>query len=251
MAAQSAEQQFTDELETFRREASGAAQFVFCELSIHHAAAKSRKTLAAINRTPLFWNTVLAGLQTSGFVTLARVFDQSSPHNVDTVLRLAERNRQNLFSKTALANRKRLQSQNADEWLPEYLEDVCVPTKADLKDLRRRVAAKRLIYNDQFRDIRNKVFAHKEFAEPAQVGTLFAKTKRRDLEKLVVFLGQLHEALWQLLHNGRPLVLRPMPYSAKNIARKKLDEYRSNSVQELIVGDTKRCLRSLRMARLV
>ena len=42
------------------------------------------------NTAPLFWNTVLGGLQAAAFVAMGRVFDQKSTHNVDRLLKLAQ-----------------------------------------------------------------------------------------------------------------------------------------------------------------
>ena len=124
------ENKFIRELEVFRTEAQAGAQFLYGQLSFNSIVSKRKTSLKAVNTTPLFWNTAMGAFQTAFFITLGRIFDQKSPHNIDRLLKLAQENRE-IFSKKALANRKRKASPNADEWLPEYLETSYEPTIKD------------------------------------------------------------------------------------------------------------------------
>jgi hypothetical protein len=99
------DQQFEHELEVFRTESETAAQFFYAFLAIHASAGPDKSVHRLLNTAPLFWNTVLGGLQAAAFVAMGRVFDQKSTHNVDRLLKLAQDNPQ-IFSKAALARRK-------------------------------------------------------------------------------------------------------------------------------------------------
>src|SRR5438552_14088519 len=79
MADASAE--FEQELEVLRTEAEAAAQFFYSYLTIHAVAGDHRSVYRLLNGSALFWNTILAGLQTSTFIVLGRILDQSSAHN--------------------------------------------------------------------------------------------------------------------------------------------------------------------------
>jgi hypothetical protein len=122
---------FEQELEIFRTEAESAAQFLYSYLSIHETAGKHRAVFRLLNTAPLFWNTNLAALQLSTFIVLGRIFDQSSKHNVDRVLKLAQDN-PTIFSKAALGQRKQGSSSGPPDWLVEYLATSCVPTPSEL-----------------------------------------------------------------------------------------------------------------------
>ena len=231
---------FERELEIFGHEVDTVVQFLFAELAINAVAGRDGRVLAALNRTPLFWRTVAGGLQTAAFVAMGRVFDQRSPHNIDALIRLAQQQR-SIFTKAALAERKRGGSSNADEWLSEYLRGVVVPTVADFRRMRKLIRKYRSVYDAQVDAIRDKYFAHKVVVDDSEVFALFAKTQVRDLEKLAAFLVQVHSAFWNLLHNGRRLSLRPTPYSVRRLAGQQLSRW-SGRVQEAIVRDTKECL---------
>ena len=235
--------EFEAELENFRREVEGGAQFLYAFLAIHAVAADRSGVYALLNRAPLFWNTCLAALQSGFFITLGRIFDQRSPHNVDTVLRLAERN-PDIFSKAALGRRKQGAAREKPSWLDQYLVDAYEPRRDDFRRLRSHVKKRRLLYEANYRDLRHKVFAHRELAKPAEVATLFSKTNVRELERLFAFLGSLHEALWQLLFNGRKPVLRPLRYSVKRMRDFPSPSEHATAVHERIVQETERFLSS-------
>ena len=234
-------QEFEIELEVFRGEAESATQFLFGNLAVHAVAVDKGRVYELLNTAPLFWNTALGALQLSAFIALGRIFDQKSAHNVDRLLGLAQRNL-DIFSKHALAVRKRRGSSNADEWLDEYLKTAFVPTAEDFRRLRRHVAKRRQIYEARYRDIRHKFFAHREVSDEAEVHALFGKTKVSELRQLVVFLQRLHEALWQLLHNGRRPTLRPMRHSVKRMLDLPSPKGGLDTVQERIIREAEKFL---------
>jgi hypothetical protein len=180
--------QFEEELEVLRKEAEGAAQFFYAYLTIHAVAADNPAAYRLLNRSALFWNTVLGALQTATFIALGRILDQRSPHNVDRVLKLAQKHA-DIFSKRALGIRKQGTARTRPEWLPEYLLDAYVPKADDFRRLRAHVHKRRKTYNEKYSDLRNKVFAHNELTDPTTVSALFAKTNIRELQRLVVFFS--------------------------------------------------------------
>jgi len=228
------EEQFEHELEIFRTEVESGTQFFYAYLAINDVLSANKAALDAVNKSPLFWKTNVGALQAAFFIALGRVFDQKPNHNVDRLLRLAKNNI-SIFSKDALAERKRKVSSNADEWLAEYMKDVYVPTTADFRQLRKHVIKYRQIYERKYRDIRHKIYAHKELSKPEDIQRLYSLTNISELEKLCVFLNKLHQTLWELLLNGRKPILRPMRYSAKHIRKKPLPKGYIQTVQERIV----------------
>jgi hypothetical protein len=194
-----------------------------------------------LNSSVLFWNTILAGLQTSTFIVLGRILDQSSMHNVDRVLKIAQ-DHPEIFSKNALGKRKQGNLENPPDWLPEYLEAAYVPTPTDFRRLRSHVHKQRTIYNNNYRDLRRKVFAHKELSDPAAVSALFAKTNIRQLQRLLVFFSRLYDALWQLFFNGRKPVLLPRRYSLKRMRDRPSRPEINRSVQERIAHEAEQFL---------
>ena len=237
------ENQFLLQLKVFSKDAEEAIQFFYAWRAVNLVAAGDERIYRLLNRAPLFWNTVVGALLSSGFIALGRIFDQNSPHNVDKLLRIAQDN-PNIFSLKALAERKRKGSENADEWITDYLRSAYVPTADDFRRLKKYVKARRRIYETNYRDIRHKVIAHNVCQGRQEVDALFVKTRVLELEKLLTFLTRLHDALWRLFYNGRKPTLRPLRYSVKHMLRHP-SRGRHGDVQEEITGEVKNFLRSL------
>jgi hypothetical protein len=230
------DKQFEHELEVFRTEAQSGTQFFYAFLAINDIIVENKKIRHVVNSAPLFWKTNIGALQTAFFITLGRIFDQRSKHNIDSLLRFAQDNK-TIFSKDALAKRKRKDSQNADDWLEDFLKESYEPVTDDFRRLRKYVKKYRKIYEANYRDIRRKIYAHKELSDEVQIKQLYQKTKIRELERLFVFLNKLWEALWQLFHNGRKPVLQPMRHSINRIKQLRKPELDSSTVQEQIVKE--------------
>ena len=229
--------EFEHELEVFRTETQLGTQFFYSYLAINAVIGDDKKALDAVNITPLFWGTNIGALQTSFFIVLGRIFDQNSKHNIDRLLHVAQNNSE-IFSKASLAERKRQGSANADEWLPEYLERAHEPTPEDFGRLRKHVNNYRKIYERNYRNIRHKIYAHKELSDKVDVQNLFKKTRIGELQRIFVFLNKLYQTLWELFHNGWKPILRPMRYSIVSIKNKRRADWQSHGVHEKIVAET-------------
>ncbi len=94
-----------------------------------------------------------------------------------------------------------------------------IPKEPDFRRLQKYADKQRTIYNGHFLDLRNKFVAHRERVDLTAV---FANANIRRLGRLLVFLDQLQDALWQLFVNGRKPVLRPARYSGKRILKSPL-----------------------------
>jgi hypothetical protein len=233
--------EFEQELEVLRTEAEAGAQFFYSYLTIHAVAGDNRPVYRLLNGSALFWNTVLASLQTSTFIVLGRILDQNSAHNVDRVLKMAQ-SRLDIFSKAALGRRKQGNLKTPPDWLPKYLEGAYVPEAKDFRRLRAYVNKQRRIYNDKYRDLRRKVFAHKELTDPTAVSALFARTNIRELQRLLVFFSRLYDSLWQLFFNGKKPTLRPRRYSLTRIRDRPSPPEIGRSVHERITHEGERFL---------
>jgi hypothetical protein len=235
---------FLVQLENFRREAYVAAQYLYSDMAVQHAASKSERLLNRLNMTPAFWLAHGSACQTAAYVCLGRVFDTKSRFNVNELLNSFEGNLIQ-FSREALATRKREGKAEDPTWLQEYLSKSYYPTTDDVARLRVKVAGYRLIYERAVKPARHKYIAHREKEDHAEVQALFAGGKVSELWRLVAFLNALYNALWQQFHNGRRPVLRPQRYSVKSIYDSK---FQSSAPHEHIVADTKKLMEFLEQA---
>jgi hypothetical protein len=231
------ENEFERELELFRGEIEAGLHALFTYLTVHATANEKPDISEKLNATPYFWRTVLYALQSTQFIVLGRIFDPNAEHNVHRLIKLAQKNVA-IFSKGALAARKRAESDNADEWLPEYMTHVYEPEANDFRRLRAHVARKKKIYMGVYRDIRRKVFAHRELADREAINQLFKGTTIAEMKEIFVFLSKLYQAFWQLYHNGVKPILRQQPYSVKKFLSRQSKPWEPKTIQELVVKDT-------------
>ncbi len=222
-------------------EAEAGTQFLYGYLAVHAVAADHKPVRTLLNRAPLFWNTNLGALQTAAFIALGRVFDQGSAHNLDRVLRIAQDNPQ-IFTKAALGRRKQGNNPRPPDWLDEYLRSAYEPTPTDFRRIRAHIRKWRKIYEGCYRDLRHKVFAHKEVSDRTETAALFGRTNIRELQRLFAFLRSLHDALWHLFFNGWKPVLRPVRYSVKRMRDLPSPAGRHDAVQERITREVEQFL---------
>jgi AbiU2 len=232
---------FESELETFRCECEEATQHFYAFLAVHALASDHEAVYKLLNTAPLFWNTCLRALQTAHLVALGRVFDQNSPHNVDRLLGVAQRHPE-VFSKAALACRKQGDNALPPEWLSQYLQNAYEPTPKDFRHLRALVKKWRKVYEDKYRPLRHKVFAHAELSDKTEIAKLFARTNIRELQRLHIFFASLYVALWGLFFNGRKPALQSQRYSIKRIREVGPQSGRRGTVQEEITTQAEKFL---------
>lgn len=214
--------EFERELEVFGGEVEEAIQCFHVWLTVHAVARKSKKVYSLLDRHAAFWNTTLRALQANALIVLGRIFDRDKrSHTVDRLLHLAATN-PGIFSASALRRRKTQRSAKASEWLDDYMRDVHVPTASDFSRWRRYVDVRRRLYERSYKDVRNKVFAHKSRID---VSSFLAKANVRQLGRLLASLERLHDVLWNLLHNGKKPNFRLVSQSARRQAARETHKF--------------------------
>jgi len=227
------EKEFERELGVFENEVNEAVQSFYAEQTIHNVARRDRKLFDAINRHAPFWNLTVRALQSNALIVLGRIFDRDSrTHSISRLLQLASDHKE-IFSKAALERRKRPVAGKSTD---ELIRVGYVPATSDFARLQRYADKQRAIYDAQYKVIRDKFFAHKERKD---ITAAFASASIPTLERLLVFLRQLHEAFWQLFHNGLKPILRPARRSARQIVMLSPRLYRGRDEQEWITRETK------------
>jgi hypothetical protein len=198
---------FEAELEHFRQQAESIVQFLASYLTIRDVIGRDRSVHAALNRSALYWATTLGALQQSAIITLGRIFDQGSDHNIDRLMNLAQAT-PGPFSKDALRARKHGIGLTPD-YLDQYVAEAYEPTAADFRDFRKEISKRRAIYEKNYRQVRNEFVAHSETIDPEEIAAMFTRTNIEALQDLLDFACALHAALQDLYLNGtRPTLDR-------------------------------------------
>ncbi|MCC6989682.1 MAG: hypothetical protein IT181_11825 [Acidobacteria bacterium] len=231
------EQVFERQLEALRRNCEAAAQCFYGHQAINEMALRRPAVRRALNRNGMFWTTTAGAMQVATFIALGRAFDQGSPHNVDRLLKLAQ-SHTSLFSRDALQKRKQGRDATAPSWLDAYMQNVYVPAPADFRRLRAHVKRHRRLYENSYKTLRDKYFAHTEIADETDVENMFSKTSKREIERLLLFLIRFYESLWHLYMNGHRPTLRALARSVKPSGRLTLPRTQLSGVHRRMTKDT-------------
>lgn len=241
----SPEERFLVELGILKNEVFFALSSLYTELAIHGIANKDKRVSGALNYSPTFWNTIFSALQHSTFITLGRIFDFSSEHNIHILFKIVEENK-NIFSRESF--KSRWPSGNCPQ---EYLDSIFVPTSDDFRKFKKFIARQRKIYEEFFRPIRHQ-FGHKKLYDKKEIESLFSKVQIRELEKFCLKLKGIYDALWQLYYNGRgPLLpIKCGRYSTKNILKNRHRRNNSEPPNIQFVDEAKVALNLLKLGKI-
>lgn len=232
-----------EELEIFGREAGDCVSFLYALTTIHAVASKSPAVKQKIDRDVYFWLATMRALQSSLVIALGRVFRQDSVHSVDVLMKLVRENRI-VFAREGHRFRK-WNRYPTPEVLVDHLRAVVPVTEGDVTRLARMLKAHRKRYLEKYDPLRSRYYAHRDLTESEELDALFAKTKWRELERMVTFLNSLHYALFDAYHNGTRVSIRSARYAVGRMLAKPKGERVSRGVHERVVEDTARALRSL------
>ena len=128
---------FKNELETFRKEEETAQQMFFAWLSLRATAASNADVLRMLNETPLFWINAQHSMLVTAFVTLGRLFDQGSKHNLDRLMTIVSQNL-SIYSIDALRARKVADGISMED-AARYIVGKHALTSNDVRTLRRQI----------------------------------------------------------------------------------------------------------------
>ena len=239
-----AEEKFAAAFKTLETQIAETTQFWFAASAINEIAKSNHDTLRALNKTPTFWRTVRVGLEYQAIISAGKIFGsrKANPHNIDSFLQVLRECYAEVFAPAALEARKRQGSANAEEWLPDYMKRIHVPTIEDVNQLHELMKPHRKTYETQWAQIRNQHVAHTGVVDPDERWEMFQKTHIPDFENSISFLNQLESAIWDLYYNGRQPELDPAAHSVETLVGKNILELRESRNDEYIVSETRRCM---------
>ena len=184
----------------------------YVDREISDFAGKNIAALHRMNANPLFWTVTAHALQTSFIITLGRVFDRNpKSHSIHKLL-VETVAHPEFFSKAALRHRKLRDSTDQEpEWLPGYLLEAWEPDAAALEKLRDALTPSSDKYDAAFKDIRSKLYAHRDILDRAGIQAIINRGLLVDLEDILYTLHDLLECITQLIYNGT----KPFPGARK------------------------------------
>ncbi|MCW8932372.1 MAG: hypothetical protein OQL19_19320 [Gammaproteobacteria bacterium] len=155
--------------------------------NLQNEPAKDDQLLKAFNITPISWIVIRHSMMLSLIMALGRIFDTDGDSvSIDDLIKSCI-SEIHLFSKESLKERK-LKSHNANEWINSHMENVHESTEDDFQRLRPKTHKYRTIYNEFYKPLRHKLFAHRDKEFHDKSSELWEATKGTDMEEMLNFL---------------------------------------------------------------
>ena len=146
------EEEFLTHLTNLRNEINKCIQTYYTYITIYRVAYENPGVLKILNRNSIFWNNTLYSLQCTFFIVLGRIFDDDeASFSVHQLLNYCTNN-SSIFSLSSLARRNN----------ENYAKKKYSPTIDDFRELKKIKKSYKRKYDEYYKDIRDKVFAHNE-----------------------------------------------------------------------------------------
>lgn len=159
------------------------------------------KMYQAMNSNSQFWETYNFSSIFHTILTLGRIFDKDPrSHSINRLSKLIKRSC--IFSKEELRKRKISESDNANEWIDEYIDNVNEFSQEDYQSIFQYIA-ETLEHWDCVKDVRNKLYAHQDVLGFDRKSEIREKATYDVIEKIIARLLTIEHILWEAFHNGR------------------------------------------------
>lgn len=193
------ERKFEAQLDNFTDEVRTAERCFQIYMTTHEMYGSEPDVKRLVEESRYFWMTTLGALQMAMAVTIARIFDSKAHYSINQLMDLTRK--PELFDLEALCNRKRRLSDNADEWLPDFIVGLSSPTKDDLKVFSTAIRKHRKEFDATHLILRQKWFGHREFTREA-ANAAMSKVSIDGIREMLACLSDVSNALFQLYYNG-------------------------------------------------
>lgn len=189
-----------------RAEIDGAIQTFHTHLEIRKFTSENDANAAKMQKHAEFWRLSSHCLLATLFLKLGTVFDErKDSHSITKYLAVVVAHPE-FFSREAFTARvaKRMNPSPVPDWVNKVSE----PAQSDLKLLEDALKPHAVRYKQIYRPIRSKYFAHSDASPDQDIGALFAKTNKDEIETTLRFLYAMMHALQQLYQDGTKLTFK-------------------------------------------
>lgn len=158
------------------------------------------KMFQAMQANSQFWMDYKHSSIVFAIITLGRILDKNSnAHKIERLIKTARNS--NLFNNDKLRERKIKGSDNANEWIEDYMKSTHELTDLDYNKITSFTEETRKRWED-VKDLRNKIYAHQEALDDNRKAEILEKSKYEVFEDIIDRLLTLEYIFWQAYHNG-------------------------------------------------
>lgn len=162
---------------------------------------QNSKIFQAIEANSQFWMDYKHSSIVFAIITLGRILDKNAnAHKIERLIETAEKS--GLFKNEKLRERKISGSENAHEWIDNYMQGAHQLSDADFKKISEFVFETRRKW-EGVKDLRNKIYAHQEAMDDQKKSLILENSKYVVFEDIIDRLLTVGHIFWDAFHNGK------------------------------------------------
>lgn len=165
-----------------------------------------------VNENPHFWIIYETSARTNMFIGIRRLFE--SKYDTFNFQKFVQNCMQNIgdFSSEPLRSRKLAGSDNAEEWIDEYMETVHEPSEEEFTSLFKLVRPHNKSMKGIYTDAASKIYAHAVHVDEVRMKEFEEKLNFEEIEEALTAIWHVHQQVWQMYENGRKPVIEIQDY---------------------------------------
>lgn len=160
------------------------------------------KMFQAMQANSQFWMDYKHSSIVFAIITLGRILDKNSnAHKIERLIKAAQNS--DLFNNDKLRERKIKRSDNADEWINNYINNAHELSSKNFSEILSFAEETRKKW-ETVKDLRNKIYAHQEALDDIKKVAIFKKSTYGAFQEIIERLLTLEHIFWEAFHNGKP-----------------------------------------------
>lgn len=165
-----------------------------------------------ININAPFWLLYESSTRTNLFIGIRRLYEnEGNTLNFQSVIEYCRENISE-FSKASLKARKLEASDDAEEWINDYLANAYEPTAEDFDALARVVRQNSKRMRSIYTTVASTIFAHAVHVDYPVVEEIMKDLNFSEMEKGLDSIWHAYNQIWQMYENGRKPELDVVEY---------------------------------------
>lgn len=159
------------------------------------------KMFQAMQANSQFWMDYKHSSIVFAIITLGRILDKNSnAHKIERLIKAARNS--GLFNNDKLRERKIKGSDNADEWIDNYMNNAHELSSNNFAEILSFAEETRKKW-ETVKDLRNKIYAHQEALDDVKKAAIFKKSTYGAFEEIIERLLILEHIFLEAFHNGK------------------------------------------------
>lgn len=187
----------------FLRKESETALRVLYALKQFKRFLTNQEQVELLNTNVTFWIQYEASFTSTLLIRIRRLYEsKNSTFNFQKFIKYCLENVSD-FSISALKSRKISGSDNAEEWIDEYMAGIYGAQPDDFKELSKTVRENSKKMKGKYSNAASTIYAHAVHMDVETIQSITSELDLDEIETALLSIWHCYEQIWQMYENGR------------------------------------------------